>query len=280
MREAERDRVQAGQRGPDQVIEAARLAGGHQHRLARAHQLADHAGGQVSGPAAQADRKPVQADQPQAILLDEHEPAGVGPGQLAQAGRDPVQHGLEAPAARSCPRRCRRAGARPSRARPCNAARPRRPRPDGRPRPSRRSRPRGRSARRYRPAGRSGCHPCAPGGSRTRPGRPASTRSSTALCSAFSSSGTIGGSWPMTSAAVQPNIRSAAGFQDSTARSAPKAMIASAAQSTIARAVMPSCPRSAATARLNRTAHSRIRRPRLVSENARPQGRAAQPRTA
>ena len=56
VRQAERDRVQPGQRRPDQVVEAARLAGGHQHRLAGPHQLADRAAGQVGGAAAQARR--------------------------------------------------------------------------------------------------------------------------------------------------------------------------------------------------------------------------------
>ena len=45
VREAERDRVQAGQRRPDQVVEAARLAGRHHDRLTRVHQLADQAVG-------------------------------------------------------------------------------------------------------------------------------------------------------------------------------------------------------------------------------------------
>ena len=53
VRQAERDRVQAGQRRPDQVIETARFAGGHHDRLARTHQLADQARGQGRGPAAQ-----------------------------------------------------------------------------------------------------------------------------------------------------------------------------------------------------------------------------------
>ena len=66
---------------------------------------------------------------------------------------------------------------------------------------------------------------------------PLATRSSTALCSAISSSGTNGGSSPMTSDAVQPNIRSAAGFHTVTVRSAPIAMIASAACSMTARAM-------------------------------------------
>ena len=70
------------------------------------------------------------------------------------------------------------------------------------------------------------------------------TRSSTALCSACSSSGMIGGSRPSTSAAGQPNIRSAAGFHSSTERSVLNATIASAALSTTARAVASTrfCP--------------------------------------
>ena len=73
---------------------------------------------------------------------------------------------------------------------------------------------------------------------------PLRTRSSTALCSACSSSGMIGGSRPSTSAAVQPNIRSAAGFHSRTVRSVPNATIASAAHSITARAVASTrfCP--------------------------------------
>ena len=56
------------------------------------------------------------------------------------------------------------------------------------------------------------------------------------MYSAVSSSGTNGGWRPATSAAAQPNIRSAAGFQTVTARSAPTAMMASAAHSMTARA--------------------------------------------
>ena len=66
---------------------------------------------------------------------------------------------------------------------------------------------------------------------------PPRTRSRTALCSAFSSSGMICGSWPTTSAAAQPNIRSAAGFHSITVRSVPNATIASAAHSITARAI-------------------------------------------
>src|ERR1051326_173158 len=47
----------------------------------------------------------------------------------------------------------------------------------------------------------------------------------------------IGGGWPRTSAAVQPNTRSAAGFQATVVRSAPKAMIGSAAEASTAHAV-------------------------------------------
>ncbi len=68
---------------------------------------------------------------------------------------------------------------------------------------------------------------------------PPRTRSSTALCSALSSSGMIGGLRPTTSGAAQPNIRSAAGFHSSTVWSMPKATIAFAAHSMTARAVSP-----------------------------------------
>ena len=89
--QAERDGVQAGQRGPDQVVEAARFPGGHHDRLARSHELADQAGGQRRGPAAQPGGQARRADQPQRVLFDDHEAAGVGAGQLAQAGRDAVE---------------------------------------------------------------------------------------------------------------------------------------------------------------------------------------------
>src|SRR5215469_6429658 len=84
---------------------------------------------------------------------------------------------------------------------------------------------------------------------------PARMRSSTALCSAASSAGMIGGSVPTTSSAVQPNIRSAAGFQSRTVRSVPNATIASAALSTTARAVASTRSRPA-TARCCVTASS------------------------
>ena len=84
---------------------------------------------------------------------------------------------------------------------------------------------------------------------------PARMRSSTALCSAASSSGMIAGSVPRTSLAAQPNMRSAAGFQSSTVRSVPNATIASAALSTTARAVASTRSRPA-TARCCVTASS------------------------
>jgi len=95
VRQAQRDRVQPRQRRPDQVVEAARLAGGHEHGLARPHQLADGATGQVGRAPAERLGQAVQADQAQPVALDDHEAAGVGAGQLPQAGRDPVQHRLQ-----------------------------------------------------------------------------------------------------------------------------------------------------------------------------------------
>ncbi len=95
MRQTQRDRVQAGQGRPDRVVEAARLTGSHHHGLAGPHQLADRACGQVRGAAAQARRQAVHADQAQPVSLDEHEPAGICPGQLPQRGRDPVEHGRQ-----------------------------------------------------------------------------------------------------------------------------------------------------------------------------------------
>ena len=52
----------------------------------------------------------------------------------------------------------------------------------------------------------------------------------------------IGGSRPITSAAAQPNIRSAAGFHSITVRSVPNATIASAAHSMTARAITSERP--------------------------------------
>jgi hypothetical protein len=79
---------------------------------------------------------------------------------------------------------------------------------------------------------------------------PLLTRSRTALCSAFSSSGMICGSRPTTSDVVQPNIRSAAGFHSITVRSIPNATIASAAHSmtvlAVASARLPTASASSA----------------------------------
>ena len=52
----------------------------------------------------------------------------------------------------------------------------------------------------------------------------------------------ICGSAPITSASVQPNIRSAAGFHSNTVRSVPNATIASAAHSITARAITSERP--------------------------------------
>ncbi len=87
--------MQARQRGPDQVVETARVARRHQNCLARPHQLAHHAALQVRCPAPQLGRQPVQADQAQLVLLDQHEAARVSPGELAQTGSDPVQHSFQ-----------------------------------------------------------------------------------------------------------------------------------------------------------------------------------------
>src|SRR2546429_8575 len=57
--------------------------------------LADQGGRQRGGPPAQPGRQAGRADQPERVVLDEHEAARVGAGQLAQAGRDAVEHGLE-----------------------------------------------------------------------------------------------------------------------------------------------------------------------------------------
>ncbi len=73
---------------------------------------------------------------------------------------------------------------------------------------------------------------------------PPLTRSKTALCSAACSSGMVGGSWPMTSPADQPNMRSAAGFHSMTVRSVLNATMASAADSMTARAVASTRSRS------------------------------------
>ena len=99
---------------------------------------------------------------------------------------------------------------------------------------------------------------------------PLATCSSTALCSAFSSSGMNASSRPTTSDAFQPNMRSAAGFQSVTVRSAPKAMIASAAHSMTARAVasIRSRSRPLATDSLRATIHDPTAWQCMVSENA------------
>ena len=92
MRQAEGDGVQARQRGPDQVVQAADVTGGHHDRLARPHQVADQAGGQVRGAAAQPGRQTRGADQPEHAVLDDHKATGVRACQLAQARRDAVEH--------------------------------------------------------------------------------------------------------------------------------------------------------------------------------------------
>src|SRR6266536_2834620 len=99
---------------------------------------------------------------------------------------------------------------------------------------------------------------------------PPLTRSSTALCSAFSSSGMISGGRPTASSAVHPNSRSAAGFHSSTLRSAPNAMIASAADSMTARAVASSRSPPPAQGTLSARARAAAR-PRLpVTANLSP----------
>ena len=95
VRQGKRDRVQAGQRGPDQVVEPARLAGRHHHGLAGPQQLADQAARQRGDPAAEPGGQPGGGDQAEPVLLDQHEAARVGAGQLAQAGGDPVEHRLQ-----------------------------------------------------------------------------------------------------------------------------------------------------------------------------------------
>src|SRR5215469_182862 len=95
MRKAQRDRVQPGQCGPDQVVEPARVAGCHQYRLARPHELPDHAGLQVRSAASQLGGQAIQTDQAQPVVLYQHEPAGVRPRELAQACSDPVEHRLK-----------------------------------------------------------------------------------------------------------------------------------------------------------------------------------------
>jgi hypothetical protein len=49
----------------------------------------------VGRPASQAAGQPVHAHQAQLAVLDDHEPARVRAGQLAQARGDPVQHGFQ-----------------------------------------------------------------------------------------------------------------------------------------------------------------------------------------
>ncbi len=51
--------------------------------------------GRSEVPAPEPGRQPLHADQPYLALLDEHKAACVRAGQLAQAGGDPVEHGLQ-----------------------------------------------------------------------------------------------------------------------------------------------------------------------------------------
>jgi len=95
VRQAQRDGVQPGKRRPDQVVELAGLAGRHHHSLPRPEEFADQAVRQRRDAPAQPGGQARGGYQPQPVILDEHEPAGVGAGQLPQAGRDPVEHRLQ-----------------------------------------------------------------------------------------------------------------------------------------------------------------------------------------
>ena len=181
----------------------------------------DHAALQVGRPAAQLGRQPVQADQPELVLLDQHEAARVGPGELAQAGGDPVEHGLQVQLRVHVGDDIAEPADDPG---PLGHVMPDRlvvpvlvadADPAGRPRPALSSIPLA-SMRRSTMEPSLQVRRVA---NETWP--PLATRSSTALCSARSSSGTNGGSSPTTSAALQPNSRSAAGFQTETRRSGP-----------------------------------------------------------
>jgi len=89
------DRVQPGQGRPDQLGELTGVAGRHHYAPPGPHELPDQAGGQVGGAAAEPGGEALHADQPHPVFLDQHEPARVGAGQVAQAGGDPVQHSLQ-----------------------------------------------------------------------------------------------------------------------------------------------------------------------------------------
>ena len=73
----------------------AGLAGRHHHGLARPEEFADQAVRQRRDAPAQPGGQACGGYQPQPVVLDEHEPAGVRAGQLPQAGRDPVEHRLQ-----------------------------------------------------------------------------------------------------------------------------------------------------------------------------------------
>jgi hypothetical protein len=97
VREAERDRVQARQRRPDQVVELAGLPGGHHDGLAGPHQLADEAAVKRGDTAPQPGRKAGGRYQAEPVVLDEHEAAAVRACQLAEAASDPVKHRFQVP---------------------------------------------------------------------------------------------------------------------------------------------------------------------------------------
>ncbi len=59
------------------------------------HQLAHQAGGQVRGAAPEPGRQSFHADQARLVPVDEDNPTGVGTGQFAHAGGDLVKHGLQ-----------------------------------------------------------------------------------------------------------------------------------------------------------------------------------------
>jgi hypothetical protein len=77
---------------------------------------------------------------------------------------------------------------------------------------------------------------------RSDTGSPVRTRSSAAVCSVVSSSGTMGALRPITSSALQPNTRSAAAFHTSTLWSRSSATTALGELASAARAISSSLP--------------------------------------
>ncbi len=185
--------------------------------------------------------QPVGADQPQPLALDEHEPARVRAGQLGEAGRDAVEHGGQLQLGVDVADHVGEPAHQPGPARHPVLGGVVGLGPGG---TRRRSRPPRRPVRsalmstRTSSSAAVAAHPL--GAQRTCP--PVRTRSSTAWCSAVSSSGTIGARRPSISSAGQPKSRSAAAFQTQHLWSRSKATTALGELASTARAISSSLP--------------------------------------